>query len=70
MGQAMSGYDAVRDNVVRRREYERRHPSVSITHVEDPWEWVADWTDQGNHCTLRDTELGSLLDQLDNLDLP
>ena len=31
---------------------------------------VATWTDLGNYCTLRDDELGSLLDQLDKLDLP
>ena len=69
-GCAMSGYSAVRDNVKRRQEYERRHPSVSISHVEDPWEWVAAWYDQGIRSTLRDEELGGLLDQLDNLDLP
>ena len=65
----LRGFGRVTDNVQRRRVYERAHPAVRITHVEDPWEWIATWTDQGNRCTLRDGELGGLLDQLDNLGL-
>lgn len=65
----MHGFDRVTDNVLRRAEYERQHPQVTISQVEDPWMWVASWADEGNHCTMRDEELGSLLDRLDNLDL-
>lgn len=65
----MRGFSAVTDNVKRRQEYERQHPHVSITHVEDPWLWVATWYDQGNRCTMRRAELGDLLDELDNLEL-
>ena len=64
------GYDRIDDNVKRRAAYLAGHPGVTISHVENPWQWVATWTDEGNHCTLRDEELGGLLDQLDNLDLP
>ena len=64
------GFSRVTDNVLRRQAFERQHPSVTIRHVEDPWLWVATWTDQGCHCTMRDDELGGLLDRLDNLDLP
>lgn len=65
------GFNRVTDNVIRRQEFERRHPAVTICHHEQlpPWHWVATWTDQGNRCTLRDDSLGGLLDQLDNLEL-
>ena len=65
----LRGFSAVTDNVLRRQEYGRRHPSVTITHVENPRLWIATWTDQGNWCTLRDDSLGGLLDALDNLEL-
>jgi hypothetical protein len=67
----LRGYDAIIDNVTRRQAYERLHPQVRITHVEDPrWLWIATWTGQDDtHRTIRDAELGGLLDQLDNLDL-
>ena len=63
------GFSRVADNVLRRREYEAAHPAVTIRHIEDPWQWVATWYDLGNRCTLRDPELGGLLDALDNLEL-
>jgi len=66
----LRGFSRVTDNVLRRQEYERAHPSVEITHIPDPWTWVASWTDQGCHCTMRRDELSDLLDALDNLDLP
>ena len=66
----LHGYDATSDNVKRRAAYLAGHPAISISHVEDPWEWVAVWYDQGIRSTLRDEELGGLLDALDNLDLP
>lgn len=65
----LQGFNHVTDNVIRRREYEAAHPAVTITHEEDPWEWVAVWYDQSSRCTLRDPELGGLLDALDNLEL-
>jgi hypothetical protein len=65
----LRGFNRVVDNVTRRQEYERQHPAVTITHVADPWEWIATWTAEGSEHTLRDGELGGLLDQLDRLEL-
>lgn len=66
----LRGFNRVTDNVSRRQEYERRHPAVTIRHREQPrWEWIASWTAEGSQHTLRDGELGGLLDQLDRLDI-
>ena len=67
----LRGFSAVTDNVLRRQEYERRHPPVTIRHHEQPppWHWVATWTEAGSNCRLTDDSLGGLLDALDNLDL-
>ena len=60
------GFCRVTDNVTRRREFERRHPSVVIAHREEPsWLWTATWYDNGVRRQVTDPELGPLLDQLD-----
>lgn len=65
------GYNAaVEDNVVRRELFLDAHPLVTITHFRDPrWEWIAVWTVEGTRETVRDAELGGLLDKLDDLDV-
>ena len=62
----LRGFDRVVDQVIRRREFERAH-AVEITHVTDPWQWIARWDADGNHITIRRAELSQLLDELDNL---
>ncbi len=67
----LRGFATVTDNVVRRQEYERRHPAATIAHHKrpPPWYWTATWTEEGSHFQLTDHSLGGLLDQLDSLDL-
>jgi len=61
------GFNRVRDNVARHREWARGHPGVTIRHHDEPgnWHWEASWTDEHDQDrTLRDGELSGLLDQL------
>lgn len=59
------GFSRVTDQVARREAFERAHPSVVISHTDDPWLWTAEWSDgTGTHTLIR-PELGQLLDALD-----
>ncbi len=64
----LRGFSAVRDNVIRRQEFERGHPAVVISHHEQPaWHWTAEWVAEGNRFRVCRDELGPLLDELDVL---
>lgn len=65
--QQLHGYNVV-DNVIRRREWEAAHPAVRIAFREDlGWEWSASWATERGTMVLKDTDLGTLLDRLDNI---
>lgn len=61
----LRGFSRVTDNMLRRQEFERQHPDVTITHHLQPWCWVAVWYDSGVRREVTSPELGSLLDVLD-----
>lgn len=62
----LRGFSRVIDNVVRRAEFERRHPAVVITNHEQPaWHWAATWYDASQPKEVTSPELGDLLDVLD-----
>jgi hypothetical protein len=57
------------DQVVRRKEFERRHPDVRITHagMGQPWIGVVPMPDGTEVTAFSRLELGTLLDKLELL---
>ena len=58
------GFNAVVDQVVRRRELEARRPDIEIVHTDCPWEWIGSWTDSDGAHVITRNDLEQLLDAL------